>query len=205
MSGETFGGGTVILDYGMGNLRSVEKAIEALGHPVRVAPEIGDADRLIIPGVGAFGAAMTRLAPLREEIRAFAAAGKPVLGICLGQQLLFERSEEFGSNEGLGLLAGEVKYLPSGEGRKIPLIGWSEVAIVDEVLGRGIRPNDQFYFVHSLYTEAADPGDVAMTAEYGRVFPAAVRRDNVWGMQFHPEKSGEAGLKLLRNFLESPC
>lgn len=196
---------TVILDYGMGNLRSVEKAIEALGYPVRVSTEIGDAERLIIPGVGAFGAAMARLAPLKEEIRAFAAAGKPVLGICLGQQLLFDRSEEFGTTEGLGLLPGEVKYLPPGKNLKIPLIGWSEVTINDPVLGNGIRPTDQFYFVHSLYTDTADPRDIAMTAEYGLTFPAAVRRENVWGMQFHPEKSGEAGLRLLRNFLETPC
>lgn len=194
---------TTILDYGMGNLRSVEKAIEALDAPVRIATEIGDAERLILPGVGAFGAAMARLNPLREEIQAFAGSGRPLLGICLGQQLLFERSEEFGNHEGLGLLGGSVKYLPSGPDRKIPLIGWSEVQIADDVLGQGIRPSDQFYFVHSLYTDAADPADVAMTAEYGVTFPAAVRRHNIWGMQFHPEKSGDAGLRLLRNFLQS--
>ena len=193
----------MILDYGMGNLRSVEKAIEALDFPVSIATSIGSAERLIIPGVGAFGAAMARLGPMRDEIRAFAASGRPVLGICLGQQLLFERSEEFGAHEGLGLLPGSVRYLPSGEGRKIPLIGWSEVEVEDEVLGRGLRDGDQFYFVHSLYTDVAEPSDVALTARYGIAFPAAVRRENVWGMQFHPEKSGEAGLRLLRNFLES--
>ncbi|RYG68499.1 imidazole glycerol phosphate synthase subunit HisH, partial [bacterium] len=142
---------TTILDYGMGNLRSVEKAIEALGAPVRIAEEVGDAERVILPGVGAFGAAMARLAPMRDELRAFAASGRPLLGICLGQQLLFERSEEFGDHEGLGLLKGDVRYLPAGEGRKIPLMGWSAVTVEDEVLGRGVRSNDQFYFVHSLY------------------------------------------------------
>lgn len=194
---------TTILDYEMGNLRSVEKAIEALGEPVRIATEIDGAERLILPGVGAFGAAMARLGPMREGLRAYVAAGKPLLGICLGQQLLFERSEEFGDHEGLGLLKGEVRYLPAGESRKIPLIGWSEVRIEDETLGRGLHSGDQLYFVHSLYTEAADPADVALTAEYGIRFPAAVRRENVWGMQFHPEKSGDAGLRLLRNFLDS--
>ncbi len=192
-----------ILDYGMGNLRSVEKAVEALGHPVRVSPDLGGAERLILPGVGAFGAAMERLAPLRPAIRAFAASGKPLLGICLGQQLLFERSEEFGDHEGLGLLKGSVRYLPSGEGRKIPLIGWCRVEVRDPVLGAGVAPEDEFYFVHSLYTDAADPADVALTAEYGRTFPAAVRRGHVWGAQFHPEKSGPAGLRLLNNFLTS--
>lgn len=194
---------TVILDYGMGNLRSVEKAMEAIGAPVRVSEEIGNAERLILPGVGAFGAAMARLAPLADQIRDFAASGRPLLGICLGQQLLFERSEEFGAHEGLRILKGDVRYLPAGEGRKIPLIGWSEVQARDEVLARAVKPNDQFYFVHSLYTDASDPADIAMIAEYGVSFPAAVRRKNVWGMQFHPEKSGDAGLRLLRNFIES--
>ena len=194
---------TTILDYGMGNLRSVEKAIEALGEPVRISDEIGDVERLILPGVGAFGAAMARLEPMRDAIHAYVATGKPLLGICLGQQLLFDRSEEFGAHRGLGLLRGDVRYLPTGAGRKIPLIGWSEVRIEDETLGRGLAPGDQFYFVHSLYTDAADAADIAMTAEYGITFPAAVRRENVWGMQFHPEKSGDAGLRLLRNFLDT--
>lgn len=200
-------GGTVILDYGMGNLRSVEKAVEALGGPVRVATEIGDAERLILPGVGAFGAAMRRLGRLRDEIRAFAETGKPLMGICLGQQLLFESSEEFGDHEGLGLLPGRVRYLPAngsaGENRKIPLIGWCRVQVRDPVLGAGIESDDEFYFVHSLYTDAADPNDVALTATYGVTFPAAVRRGNVWGAQFHPEKSGPVGLRLLSNFLSS--
>ena len=194
---------TTILDYGMGNLRSVEKAIEALDSPVRVSTEIGDAARLILPGVGAFGAAMGRLAPLRDEIRAFAASGRPLMGICLGQQLLFDSSEEFGAHEGLGLLPGRVRYLPSGEGRKIPLIGWCRVEVCDPVLGAGIESEDEFYFVHSLYTDPADPADIALTARYGVSFPAAVRRGNVWGAQFHPEKSGPVGLRLLGNFLAS--
>lgn len=191
---------TTILDYGMGNLRSVEKAFGAIGEPVRFAPSPENAERLVIPGVGAFGAAMERLGPFREEIRSYAASGKRILGICLGQQLLFESSEEFGAHEGLGLLSGRVQYLPPGQGRKVPLVGWCPVQTVDPVLGAGIREEDQFYFVHSLYCEAR-PEETAMIAQHGVAFPAAVRKENVWGMQFHPEKSGAAGLTLLRNFL----
>lgn len=192
-----------ILDYGMGNLRSVEKAIEALGFGVRVMPALDDeTTRLIIPGVGAFGAAMERLRPMRDAIRDFAASGRPLLGICLGQQLLFDSSEEYGENEGLGLVPGRVRYLPKDRGLKVPHMGWSPLTFRrPDGLGAEARDGDQVYFVHSLYTECADPADVAATADYGLEFPAAVQRGNVWGAQFHPEKSGEVGLKMLRSFL----
>lgn len=192
-----------ILDYGMGNLRSVEKAVEALGFQPRVTSTLeNDITRLIIPGVGAFGAAMERLRPMREAIREFAASGKPVMGICLGQQLLFDSSEEYGEHDGLGLIPGRVRYLPKDLGLKVPHMGWSPLTFRQpEGLGTGAHDGDQVYFVHSLYTECANPADIAATADYGLVFPAAVQRGNVWGAQFHPEKSGAVGLKMLRNFL----
>lgn len=187
----------------MGNLRSVEKAIEALGFAIRVTPTLDDeTSRLVIPGVGAFGAAMERLRPMREAIREYATSGKPLLGICLGQQLLFDSSEEYGEHEGLGLIPGRVKYLPKDRGLKVPHMGWSPLTFRQrDGLGSSANDGDQVYFVHSLYTDCADPADIAATADYGLVFPAAVQRGNVWGAQFHPEKSGEVGLKMLRSFL----
>jgi len=199
---------TVLLDYGMGNLRSVSKAVEHLGFKVSIQRDLSGATKLILPGVGAFGAAMACLAPLRDSIRKFADSGAPVLGICLGQQLLFESSEEMGAHDGLGLLKGRVRYLPKDAGLKVPNIGWSGLhtcgrdgARPSTVLVRGVEDGEQVYFVHSLYTECEDPNDVAATAEYGLTFPAAVERGNVFGCQFHPEKSGEVGLRILRNFL----
>ncbi|MGV3617080.1 MAG: imidazole glycerol phosphate synthase subunit HisH [Fimbriimonas sp.] len=194
---------THILDYGMGNLRSVEKAIQALGFEAVVMPALtANTTKLIIPGVGAFGAAMERLGPMRNEIRAFAKAGNPVLGICLGQQLLFDASEEHGEHEGLGLIPGRVRYLPRDRGLKVPHMGWSPLSFRrHDGLGREVEDGEQVYFVHSLYTDCADPADVAATATYALEFPAAVQRGNVWGAQFHPEKSGDVGLRMLRSFL----
>lgn len=190
----------------MGNLASVCRAIRHLGHDAVVRDRVGDAERLILPGVGAFGAAMERLAPIADEIRAHAASGRPLLGICLGQQLLFDESEELGRFEGLGLVPGKVRYFEPAFGFKVPHMGWNDVAFVDSArepgnLGFGIVPGDQVYFVHSLFTECADSVDVAAWTDYGVRFAAAVQRGNVWGTQFHPEKSGPVGLKILRNFL----
>jgi imidazole glycerol-phosphate synthase subunit HisH len=193
----------VIFDYGMGNLRSVEKAVEFLGFDCRVQQDLKGATKLIIPGVGAFGAAMERVAPLATDIRAFAKGGGPLMGICLGQQLLFETSEEYGDQIGLGLIGGSVKYFPKEAGLKIPQIGWNEAVFsADSKLGKGSSPEDQVYFVHSLYTECADPSDVAAETSYGVTFASAIERGNIWGTQFHPEKSGDVGLRMLRNFLE---
>ena len=173
-----------------------------LGHDAKVQTNLAGATKLIIPGVGAFGAAMERLRPLRYEIRAFAASGKPVLGICLGQQLLFDESEELGQFEGLGLVPGTVKYLPKSPGLKVPNMGWSEIEFVQSNgLANGFIPGSQVYFVHSLYTACADPSDVAAWADHGIRFPAAIQRANVWGTQFHPEKSSAVGLRILQNFL----
>jgi glutamine amidotransferase len=187
----------------MGNLRSVQKAIEALGAEASIGSDFGKAEKLIIPGVGAFGAAMERLMPIRAEIRRFAQSGQPLLGICLGQQLLFERSDEMGEHEGLGIVPGAVKYLPKDVGLKVPHIGWSSLHYrIHGGLGEGAVEGEQVYFVHSLYTDCTDPADVLATASYGLEFPAAIERGNVWGTQFHPEKSGAVGLRMLRRFVE---
>ncbi|MFZ4508397.1 MAG: imidazole glycerol phosphate synthase subunit HisH [Fimbriimonas sp.] len=194
---------TTILDYGMGNLRSVQKALEFLGHTAVIQPHLEGTTKLIIPGVGAFGAAMERIGPLREEIRAFAASGKPVLGICLGMQLLLDESEELGTFTGLGLVPGKVKYFPADMGLKVPHTGWNtiEPTRADGLLD-GFATGDQVYFVHSLYTDCANPADVAATCQYGMEFACSIEHENVWGTQFHPEKSGAVGLRMLRNFVE---
>ncbi|AIE87724.1 imidazole glycerol phosphate synthase subunit HisH [Fimbriimonas ginsengisoli] len=192
-----------ILDYGMGNIRSVEKALESLGAACQVRSDLAGCDRLIIPGVGAFGAAMERVGPLAGEIRAFAATGAPVLGICLGQQLLFDSSEELGEHQGLGLIPGRVRYFPPDMGLKVPHMGWSPITICrQDGIGRNVKDGEQAYFVHSLYTDCADKNDVAAVANYGIPFAAMVQRENIYGAQFHPEKSGDVGMRILRSFLE---
>lgn len=194
---------TVVLDYGINNLRSVEKAIQFLGFECQVQKNLEGATKLIIPGVGAFGKAMEALSSIAEDIRDFAKDGAPVMGICLGQQLLFESSEEFGEHKGLGLVKGKVKFLPSDAGLKVPHMGWSPVRFKPgKELGQGVRTDDRVFFVHSLYTECFNPDDIAATTQYGVEFPSAIQCGNVWGTQFHPEKSGDVGLGILRNFLE---
>ena len=194
---------TVVLDYGMGNLRSVQKAVEFLGHECRIQSDLRGADRIILPGVGAFGAAIERLGPRLGDLKAVAAGGTPLLGICLGQQLLFQRSLEHGEHAGLGLLAGTVRHLRPSPGVKVPNIGWRPIQTrQDCALLDGVGQDEQMYFVHSMYADCADQSDVAATSEHGLTFTAAVCRNNVWGIQFHAEKSGKAGLRVLRNFLE---
>jgi glutamine amidotransferase len=194
---------TVVLDYGMGNLRSVQKAVEHLGFECRVQPDLRGARRLIIPGVGAFGSAMERLGPIAEEIKAFIASGAPLLGVCLGQQVLFESGHEYGDHRGLGVLKGTVRYLHPAPGNKVPNVGWCSVkARAGSKMFEGVQEGAQYYFVHSLYTDCAEPSDVAAVAEHAAPFPAAVERGSIWATQFHPEKSGSAGLKVLENFLK---
>jgi glutamine amidotransferase len=194
----------LILDYGMGNLRSVEKALEHVGARASIGadPEaIRAADGLILPGVGAFPRAMEqiRATGLDELLAERAAAGTPILGICLGMQLLFERSEELGGADGLGLLPGSVTLLEA-PGLKVPNIGWAPVRWERESrLTSGIDSETPFYLVHS-YVARPSADDVLGTAEYGERFACAVERGNVFGAQFHPEKSSEAGLRLLANF-----
>jgi glutamine amidotransferase len=194
----------LILDYGMGNLRSVEKALEHVGARATIGADADAAraaDGLILPGVGAFPRAMERIRAtgLDELVAERAAAGTPILGICLGLQLLFERSEELGGADGLGLLPGAVTALEA-PGMKVPHIGWAPVSWEhDSPLIDGIEVETPFYFVHSFAVRPTG-GDALGTAEYGERFVCAVERDNVFGVQFHPEKSSAAGLRLLANF-----
>lgn len=186
----------------MGNLRSVEKAVLHLGFPCAVQSDLAGATKLIIPGVGAFGPAMERLGGLAQDIRRFVTDGGPLLGICLGQQLLFESSEEMGSNAGLGLLPGVVRYLPKASSLKVPHVGWNDVRFrSNSKLGEGFPRDAQVYFVHSLYTDCAETADVAAWCDYGIAFPAAIERGTIFGTQFHPEKSSAVGLGLMKNFL----
>ena len=199
-----------IVDYRMGNLRSVQKAIESIGHDAEVinAPQqIDRATKLILPGVGAFGDAMAHLAEqnLIEPIRAYIASGKPFLGICLGLQLLFESSTEDGMTEGLGVLPGRVVHFePADPSLKVPHMGWNALRFeqTDNPLFAGLEEESYCYFVHAYYADPAEPDDVAATAEYDGPFCASVHRDNVWATQFHPEKSQRVGLRMLQNFAE---
>ena len=199
-----------IIDYGVGNLFSLGSSLGMIGAQATVSGDadvLRQADRLILPGVGAFGDARARLAQtgLDEVIRCEAARGKMILGICLGMQLLFDRSYEYGEHSGLGLIPGEVvemaPRLPAG--LKVPHIGWNALHLTRPAhpLFSGIRQGACMYFVHSFYADRCEP-DVIATTEYGVELTAAVARRNVIGCQFHPEKSGEAGLKLLRAFCE---
>jgi glutamine amidotransferase len=194
-----------IADYGMGNRRSVEKALEHVGaRPVLTADHdaIRAADGLVVPGVGAFPRAMRNLAELGldELIRERAAAGVPVLGICLGMQLLFERSVEVEPCDGLALLRGDVRPLDA-PGRPIPHIGWNVVRFQRASrLTAALPAEAAFYHVHSYVAHPADPADVLGTVEYGERFASAVARDDVFGVQFHPEKSSRLGLRLLASF-----
>jgi len=193
-----------ILDYGMGNLRSAEKALEHVGVTARISRdpiEVQAADGVILPGVGAMPRAMERIREygLDELIAERREAGVPILGICLGLQLLFESTSEFGGSDGLGLLEGPVEALEA-EGLKVPHIGWSPVRWErDSRLTEGLPSGTPFYFVHSFAPRPAGE-DLLGTAEYGSRFACAAERDNVFGVQFHPEKSSSAGLRLLSNF-----
>ena len=196
-----------IIDYDAGNIRSVEKAVRYLGKEVTVTsdPEkILAADRVILPGVGAFGDAMKRLHAmgLVEVIRQVAERGTPFLGICLGLQLLFEKSEESPGVPGLGLLQGEILRLPELPGLKVPHIGWNSLKYPNPGrLFRGIPEDSYVYFVHSYYLKAQDEGIVTATTEYGTLVHASVESGNLFACQFHPEKSSETGLTILENFL----
>ncbi len=193
-----------VVDYGMGNRRSVEKAFEHVGAEVRVTGDHGaiqDADAVVVPGVGAFPEAMRRLseAGLDDVIRERASHGTPVLGICLGMQLLFERSVEHEGARGLGLLPGEVTALAAP---KLPHIGWNEVTIRNgSRLTEGLGEAAAFYHVHSFVCRPREDGDVVGRGEYGERFASIVERANVAGVQFHPEKSSRDGLHLLANFV----
>lgn len=198
-----------VIDYGAGNLRSVLHALKHLGAPnVKLAAVPGDlegADKIILPGVGAFGAGMQQLREqgLVEPLRAALAEGVPYLGICLGMQFLFERSDEMGEHEGLGILPGYVTRFPPFPDLKVPHMGWNQLQTHgDTALLAGLPDPSYAYFVHSYYCVPSDERDVLITADYGGSFTAGVRRDNVFGVQFHPEKSQRTGLRILKNFLD---
>jgi glutamine amidotransferase len=197
-----------IIDYQMGNLRSVQKGFERVGHAATITSdpaEVAAADKLVLPGVGAFGDAMAELSrrSLVEPIREAIAAGKPFLGICLGLQLLFEVGYEGGRWAGLGVLPGEVVRFELAPPLKVPHMGWNRVTIRRRPpIWDGIPDGTYFYFVHSYYVVPRDPAVVALECDYGGPFCAAVWRDNLFATQFHPEKSQASGLKVLKNFAE---
>ena len=197
-----------IIDYDAGNIKSVEKALLKLGQEIKVtgdAQEILSADKVILPGVGAFGDAMKNLKSrgLDEVIHQVVEKGTPFLGICLGLQLLFERSDEAPGVEGLGVLPGEILRIPAAEGLKIPHMGWNSLHLEhDGRLFRGIDEQAYVYFVHSYYLKAKEEEIVKASTEYGVHIHASVEKGNVFACQFHPEKSSDVGLKILKNFVE---
>ncbi len=197
-----------IIDYDAGNLKSVEKALIRVGaDPVvtRDARVITQADKVILPGVGAFGEAMEKLESfdLIDPIYKVVEQGTPFLGICLGLQLLFEYSEEKEGCKGLSLLKGGIKRIPDAPGLKVPHMGWNSLKVTENAkLFQNLPENPYVYFVHSYYLQAEDPAIVAATAEYGVSIHASVEKDNLFACQFHPEKSGETGLAILKNFVE---
>lgn len=192
-----------IIDYGMGNLRSVQKAFEFLGHEAIISDDAAilyEADKIILPGVGAFADA---IAALREKkldvlLQTVVKEQKPLLGICLGMQLLFDKSYEYGEHEGLGILEGKILKLPSDV--KVPHMGWNSLDVKKEApLFEGLSKEPYVYFVHSYYLETDAP-IVSATTYYGKEISVAAQQDNVFALQFHPEKSGDIGLKILHNF-----
>ena len=196
-----------IIDYDAGNIKSVEKAMQSLGEvPVvtRDREEILSADKVILPGVGSFGDAMEKIRSygLEEVIHEVVAKKTPFLGICLGLQLMFERSDECEGVKGLGILKGEILRIPDKEGLKIPHIGWNSLKFPNEGrLFKGLKEESYVYFVHSYYLKAEEPEIVTATTEYSTLIHASVEKDNIFACQFHPEKSSDVGLTILKNFI----
>lgn len=199
----------VIVDYDMGNLYSVRNAFKAVGYEPVISEStetVAAADGIVLPGMGAFGNGMRKLAErgLVDSVKAFAASGRPVMGICLGMQLLFEYGEEFGGGPGLGLLSGRATKLPDTV--KLPQIGWNTVEkVADHRIFDGLDLSFYAYFDHSYAADHVRPDDVAAVTDYGRVYPSVVARHNITGIQFHPEKSSRVGLQMLTNFGRIVC
>ena len=196
-----------VIDYGIGNLRSAEKALQHLGADARLtsdASEIAGAQAVVLPGVGAFGACMRalRASGLEAVTKEAATDGRPFLGICIGMQMLFDGSDESPDVAGLGIVSGRVTLLPTTV--RLPQMGWNTLTVTaDSLLCAGLGADDWLYFVHSYAPEPTDASVVAAWCEYGRRFAAAIEAGPVWATQFHPEKSGVVGLALLRNFVEA--
>ncbi|HEY6329068.1 MAG TPA: imidazole glycerol phosphate synthase subunit HisH [Blastocatellia bacterium] len=194
-----------IIDYGVGNLRSVEKAVHAVGADACVTSDIGrarEAARIVLPGVGAFGECSRRLreSGMDKPVLEAAESGKPILGLCVGLQLMFDEGHEFGVHPGLGLMRGRIIRFPEN-GLRVPQIGWNQIEKTKaHPLTEGIPEGAYFYFVHSYRVEADNSEDVVATTEYGISFPSICGRGSICGVQFHPEKSQSSGLKLLANF-----
>lgn len=197
----------VLIDYGVGNLYSVEKAVASVGGDVKIssyAEDIKRAEKIILPGVGAFGDCMKNLEAtgLIPTIKAEISAGKPILGICVGLQILFAGSEESPCVDGLKIFGGRVKKICAGD-LKIPHMGWNSVKFGDSKLFAGLSGEPYFYFVHSYHAVPDDKNIIAATTTYGEVVTAAIEHENIFATQFHPEKSGDVGLQVLKNFLDA--
>lgn len=208
---------TIIIDYGMGNIKSVQRGFEKVGAKVNVSCDpkiIASATHLVLPGVGAFKEGMNELrkAHLIDVIKEFVKKGNPLLGICLGMQMLLDRSEEHGNHKGIGLISGSVKQIPQIDNnqlkRKIPHIGWSELKLPNKSQNwnktclKNIKTGEYFYFVHSYMAVPINNNDILAISDYnGMIINAGIKRDNITGLQFHPEKSGQCGLKILENFV----
>ena len=192
----------VIIDYNVGNIKSVCNAFRYIGCEVELSREaraIANSAGLVLPGVAAFGYAISALGSLAELVKQAALSGKPLLGICVGYQMLFDRSSEYGQHKGLGLVRGNVVSIPSG--RRIPHMGWNLVKLPEEMdLFAGLGPEKHFYFAHSFYADVTEDRVKVAYADYGFDLAASVQKANIYGVQFHPEKSGKAGLKVLKNF-----
>ena len=198
----------ILIDVGTGNLRSVQKALESLGAVVERtddAQKIMNGERVVLPGVGAFGDFMSglRARGLESALEYLVQRGTPLLGICVGMQALFEFSEEMGQHTGLGMLTGKVNRFADSLAVKVPHTGWNHIETKQDVpLFRGIRSGDYVYFNHSFYCEPGNPREAIATTTHGLTFACAVQRENLFGVQFHPEKSQAVGLQLLKNFME---
>ena len=194
----------VVIDYNVGNIRSVCNAFRYIGCEVKLSREFEDintASGLVLPGVAAFGYAVSALGALDKQIKEIALGGKPLLGICVGYQMLFEISTEHGEHKGLGLIQGSVIPIPPG--RKVPHMGWNSVRIPEDMdLLAGLGKQKNFYFAHSYYADVSDSDARIAYTDYGFDLPASVQKANIYGTQFHPEKSGQTGLKILRNFAQ---
>jgi glutamine amidotransferase len=194
----------VVIDYNVGNVRSVCNAFRHIGCDVKLSCEPRDiegAAGLVLPGVAAFGYAMSALGPLAELIKKVARTGKPLLGICVGFQMLFEKSSEYGRHNGLGLVSGSVVPIPSAQ--IVPHMGWNLVKLPEDIdLFAGLGNEKHFYFAHSFYADVTDSQAKIAYTDYGFDLPASVQKANIYGTQFHPEKSSQAGLKVLKNFAQ---